>query len=66
MAAFLDAFNEWAAPRKGIPLLNQSPQVTKAQVAGAFGARWTTFSQWVRSVDPQGRMLNPWFADLLA
>ena len=63
---FLDAFNAWAAPRKGLPLLNQSPQVTKAQVAGAFGARWTTFSQWVRSVDPQGRMLNPWFADLLA
>lgn len=63
---FLDAFNTWAAPRQGIPLLNQSPRVTKAQVQAAFGARWTTFSQWVRTVDPQGRMLNPWFAGLLS
>ncbi len=64
--AFLDAFNVWAAPRQGIPLLNQSPRVTPDQVRGAFGARWTTFSQWIKSVDPAGRMLNPWFKDLLA
>ncbi len=63
---FLDAFNVWAAPRQGIPLLNQSPRVTKAQVKGAFGARWTAFAQWVASVDPAKRMLNPFFADLLS
>jgi FAD/FMN-containing dehydrogenase len=63
---FLDAFNTWAAPRQGIPLLNQSPRVTKPQVQAAFGARWPQFAQWVKSVDPQGRLLNPWFADLLS
>jgi len=63
---FLDAFNEWASKRNGIPLLNQSPQVTPAQVKQAFGARWTTLSQWVKTQDPQGRLLNPWFKDLLA
>ena len=63
---FLDAFNTWAAPRQGVPLLNQSPRVTKAQVQAAFGARWPQFAQWVKSADPQGRMLNPWFAELLS
>jgi hypothetical protein len=63
---FLDAFNTWASPRGGIPLLNQSPRVTQAQAAAAFGTRWTEFGQWVKSVDPQGRMLNEFFSTLLA
>ena len=64
--AFLRAFNEWAALRGGVPLLNQSPFVTRAQVAAAYGDRWKTLSNWIRSVDPDGRMLNPFFAELLA
>lgn len=32
----------------------------------AFGARWRKFSNWVRAVDPEGRMLNPFFAGLLS
>jgi FAD/FMN-containing dehydrogenase len=63
---FLDAFNTWASPRQGIPLLNQSPRVTKAQAVAAYGARWTEFSQWVKTVDPQARMVNEFFAGLLA
>jgi hypothetical protein len=63
---FLKEFNEFATKRNGIPLLNQSPFVTRAHCEKAFGARWTEFSRWVRSVDPDGRMLNPFFADLLA
>ncbi|MEO6801869.1 MAG: FAD-dependent oxidoreductase [Granulicella sp.] len=62
---FLQQFNDFAAQRKGIPLLNQSPFVTRQQVEGAYGQRWTEFSQWVRTMDATGRMLNPFFAGLL-
>ena len=63
---FLKEFNEFATKRNGIPLLNQSPFVTRAHCEKAFGARWTEFSRWVRSVDPEARMLNPFFRDLLS
>jgi hypothetical protein len=63
---FLRAFNDFAAKRNGIPLLNQSPFVTREQVEAAYGARWRQFSTWVRSVDPDGRLLNPFFAELLS
>ena len=52
--------------RNGIPLLNQSPFVTRAQCEKAFGPRWAELSQWVRSVDPDGRMVNPFFRELLS
>jgi hypothetical protein len=39
--------------------------VTKAQVLAAYGERWKTFSDWVRRVDPNGRMLNQYFENLL-
>ena len=64
--SFLQAFNEFAAQRNGIPLLNQSPFVTQQQVQAAYGQRWLQFSTAVRSADPGGRMLNPYFASLLA
>jgi len=64
--AFLRAFNNFAAQRNGIPLLNQSPFVTQVQVQAAYGPRWNQFSAAVRSADPGGRMLNPYFAALLA
>jgi hypothetical protein len=63
---FLKAFNEFAYQRKGVPLLNQSPFVERKHVEQAYGQRWLDFSAWVRSVDPNGRMLNPFFADLLS
>ena len=64
--AFLKAFNDFAAQRNGFPLLNQSPFVTQAQVQAAYGQSWTQFSAAVRSADPGGRMLNSYFAALLA
>ena len=64
--AFLQAFNDFASQRNGIPLLNQSPFVTQAHVEAAYGPRWLEFSSAVRSVDPGDRMLNPYFAALLA
>jgi hypothetical protein len=64
--AFLQAFNEFAAQRNGFPLLNQSPFVTQQQVQAAYGQRWLQFSTAVRSADPSGRMLNPYFSALLS
>ena len=63
---FLRAFNNFAYLRNGIPLLNQSPFVERKHVEAAFGERWFEFSEWVAEVDPTGRMLNPFFADLLS
>jgi hypothetical protein len=63
---FLQRFNEFAFERNGIPLLNQSPFVERKHVEAAYGTRWFEFSEWVRSVDSGGRMLNPFFAALLS
>jgi hypothetical protein len=62
---FLQQFNDFAFQRNGIPLLNQSPFVQRKHVQAAYGQRWLDFAQWVRKMDPSGRMLNPFFADLL-
>jgi FAD/FMN-containing dehydrogenase len=62
---FLQEFNAWAHSRGGIPLLNQSPLVEKEHVVAAYGERWKNVSGWVRTVDPTGRMLNPFFKELL-
>jgi FAD/FMN-containing dehydrogenase len=64
--AFLESFNEWSAARGGVPLLNQSPFVKKQHVVAAYGDRWQKLCDWIRTVDPDGRMLNPFFAELLA
>lgn len=63
---FLREFNEFAYQRNGIPLLNQSPFVERKHCEKAYGDRWQQFSDWVREQDPDGRMLNPFFAELLA
>jgi hypothetical protein len=63
---FLREFNEWAHERHGRPLLNQSPFVTKQHVIDAYGDRWKTVSDWVKTIDPDRRMVNEFFAELLA
>lgn len=63
---FLVAFNDFASRRNGLPLLNQSPFVTRAQAQAAYGQRWEDFSQWVASTDPAARMQNAYFAALLS
>jgi FAD/FMN-containing dehydrogenase len=62
---FLQEFNAWAHRRGGIPLLNQSPFVEREHVVAAYGGRWKKLCDWVRTVDPGGRMLNPFFKDLM-
>ena len=63
---FLEAFNNFAYQRNGTPLLNQSPFIQRKHVEAAYGPRWVEFSKWVRATDPEGRMLNPFFAGLLS
>jgi hypothetical protein len=62
---FLRQFNDFAFQRNGIPLLNQSPFVERKHVEAAYGQRWFDFAKWVHTMDPNGRMVNPFFADLL-
>ena len=64
-ADFLKAFNEWAHERGGIPLLNQSPFVRKEHVISAYGDRWTQLADWLKTVDPNRRMVNEFFGELL-
>jgi len=62
---FLQQFNDFAFQRGGIPLFNQSPFVERKHVEAAYGQRWLDFVKWVRTMDPNKRMLNPFFAGLL-
>jgi hypothetical protein len=62
---FLIAYNQFSSDRGGIPLLNQTKGITRAQVEKALGARWQTFAAARQSYDPQGRLLSAFFRDLL-
>jgi hypothetical protein len=64
-STYLRAFNDWAHQRGGIPLLNQSPFVQKEHVVAAYGERWKKLCDWVRTVEPNGRMRNPFFEELM-
>jgi len=61
---FLQQFNDFAFQRGGIPLLNQSPFIEAKHVQAAYGQRWTDFTKWVQTMDPNRRMMNPFFAGL--
>jgi FAD/FMN-containing dehydrogenase len=62
---FLEAYNQFSSGRGAIPLLNQTPGLTRAQVEKALGDRWRAFAAARREFDPGNRLLNPYFRDLL-
>lgn len=62
---FVIEFNEFCSQRQGVPLLNQTRSLTHEQTAQAFGARLKVFSALRRRLDPDDRMLNVYFAQLL-
>jgi hypothetical protein len=62
---FLKAFNDFSFQRNGMPLLNQSPFVEQKHVQAAYGQRWLDLVKWIGTMDPNKRMLNPFFADLI-
>ncbi len=62
---FLDAYNVFCSEHEAKPLLNQTPRLTRAQVGRAFGDRIDRFEEYRRRFDPEDRLLNSYFRDLL-
>jgi hypothetical protein len=63
---FLVAYNQFCSDGGGIPLPNQTFGITAAQYQKALGTRLTTFAAARQAHDPDGRLLNAYFRDLLA
>jgi len=63
---FLEEFNEFCSVRGGAPLLNQTPLLAREHLKRAFEDRLTRFEETRRRFDPENRMLNDYFAGLLA
>lgn len=63
---FLEAYNQFCSDRGGLPLLNQTYGLTPAIVKKAYGDRWNAFEEARRSYDPNGRLLNAYFRDLIS
>jgi FAD/FMN-containing dehydrogenase len=65
-AEFLRAFNEKCSRVwRGVPLLNQTPFLERADLVGEFRQRLNGFEVVRRRFDPHDRMLNDYFARLL-
>jgi len=63
---FLRAYNEFCSARGGLPLFNQTPFLTRAEATKAFGKRLAEFAAARRKADPQGRLLDSYFRELLS
>ncbi len=63
---FLDAYNQFCVERSGMPLLNQTPGLTAAIVQKAYGNRLTTLEATRAQFDPNNRLLNRYFRQLLS
>jgi FAD/FMN-containing dehydrogenase len=62
---FLPAYNQFCSDHGGIPLPNQTPMVTRAQLEKALGDRWKQFADARQTFDPGNRLLNDYFRDML-
>jgi FAD/FMN-containing dehydrogenase len=62
---FLEAFNEFCSEHGGKPLFNQTWGLKPHQVRKAFGARIERFEEYRRRFDPNERLLNSYFRELL-
>jgi FAD/FMN-containing dehydrogenase len=62
---FLGAYNQFCSDHGGIPLPNQTPLVTRAQVEKGLGERWKKFGEARKKFDPGNRLLNDYFKELL-
>jgi len=58
---FLEEYNQFCSEHGGIPLFNQTENLTNVQVQRAFGKRLMTFERYRSSFDPKGRLLNRYF-----
>ena len=60
---FLDAYNQYCSDLGRIPLLNQTPRLTRAQAQKALGPRLQKFGAARRTYDPKDRLMNDFFRD---
>jgi len=63
---FLEFYNGFCTNRSGIPLLNQTFGVTRAQAQKTLGERLRLFAETREIYDPGNRLLNDYFQDLLS
>ncbi|RZS80120.1 FAD/FMN-containing dehydrogenase [Motilibacter rhizosphaerae] len=63
---FLREYNELCSQMGGVPLFNQTNFLTRPQVDKAFGERVARFEGYRRRFDPEDRLLNAYFRELLA
>jgi L-gulonolactone oxidase len=63
---FLHHYNDFCNQRRGAPLLNQTPFLTRDQVRRAFSTRLQQFAARRREADPKDRMLDSYFRELLS
>jgi FAD/FMN-containing dehydrogenase len=62
---FLDAYNEFCSSHGGSPLPNQSWGLRAEHLRRAFGDRVDRFEEIRQRLDPDGRLLNGYFRELL-
>jgi hypothetical protein len=63
---FLPVYNQFCAERGGLPLLNQTPDLTPAIVQQAFGSKLQALEETRKQYDPTGRLMNDYFRMLLS
>ncbi len=63
---FLHHYNDFCSARRGVPLFNQTPFLTRDQVRKAFGVRIQQFAARRKAADPKNRMLDSYFRELLS
>jgi FAD/FMN-containing dehydrogenase len=63
---FLAAYNEFCSEHDGKPLFNQTWGLEPHHVQRAFGDRLATFEEYRRRYDPDDRLLNSYFRELVA
>ena len=62
---FLGAYNQFCSDHNGCPLFNQTFGVTRAIAQKAFGDRLQKFEEARKTFDPNNRLLNDYFREIL-
>jgi FAD/FMN-containing dehydrogenase len=62
---FLAAYNQFCSDHGGSPLFNQTFGVTQAIAQKAYGDRLQKFEEARKTFDPNNRLLNDYFAEVL-
>lgn len=63
---FLRVYNDFCSERRGVPLFNQTPFLTREQARRAFSTRLQQFAARRKAADPKDRLLDSYFRELLS